>query len=93
MDNPIFLDLSEKPSFEGLYNLSRMELANVYGLLWLSVSTDNLVKVARKRLLDALSKDERKKGIEHALHSFGPVTDADMIAADIRIGIFPERSF
>lgn len=72
-----------EPSFEAI----------AYGLLWRSLSDSSLVKTARHALRSSLSKEEQKAGIAWVVENHGPVTTADMIAADIRCGIFPERSY
>ncbi len=63
-----------------------------YGILWRECSTSVHAKAARKELFDALSHEERRAGIAWAMEAFGPMSDAEMIAADIRVGVFPEKS-
>lgn len=62
-----------------------------YGLLWRSPSTDHYVFTARQWLLDGLSKDERYEAIAWAIKEYGAMRTADVISADIRMGIFPEK--
>lgn len=75
--------MSEAPSFEAI----------AYGLLWRTTSDNSLVRTARHALRSALSKDEQKAGIAWVVKNHGPVTISDLIASDIRSGIFPERSY
>ncbi len=76
-------DMTHCPSFEAI----------AYGLLWRSLSDNSLVKTARHALRSTLSKEEQKAGIAWVVENHGPVTTADLIAADIRCEIFPERSY
>ncbi len=76
-------DMTHCPSFEAI----------AYGFLWRSLSDNSLVKTARHALRSALSKEEQKAGIAWVVENHGPMTTADLIAADIRCGIFPERSY
>lgn len=63
-----------------------------YALLWRSTSDCPLVHRARKVLLGALSHEEQRHAIAWVLAMAGPMTDAEMIAADMRAGVFPRRS-
>ena len=63
-----------------------------YGILWRECTTSLYAKAARKELFDSLSHEERRVGIAWAMDIFGPMTDAEMIAADIRVGAFPNKS-
>lgn len=64
-----------------------------YALLWRSKSGDNLVNKARGRLLETLTKEEQRDAIAWVLVAVGPMTDAEIIAADMRAGVFPRRSY
>ena len=64
-----------------------------YAALWRSQCTDKWSRAARQALLDGLTKDERRDAIKWLIESFGPIQDGEMIAADIRLGTFPERSY
>jgi hypothetical protein len=66
--------------------------SRAYGMLWRDPSGSALSRGARKELFDALSPEERRDGITYAVEMFGPMTDAEMIAADIRVGVFPNKS-
>lgn len=63
-----------------------------YGILWRECTTSLHAKAARKELFDSLSHEERRTGIAWAMDIFGPMSDAEMIAADIRVGTFPNMS-
>lgn len=64
-----------------------------YALLWGSQCHDNWSRGARQALLDGLTKDERRDAIGWLIESYGPISDGEMIAADIRLGTFPQRSY
>jgi hypothetical protein len=64
-----------------------------YGVLWREVNdTSPLIREARMQLRDSLTQEERRVGIAWAIEAFGPVTDMEAIAADMRAGVFPQRS-
>jgi len=63
-----------------------------YGILWRDPSVSLYSRGARKELFNALSHEDRRAGIAWAMEAFGPMSDAEMIAADIRIGVFPKKS-
>lgn len=63
-----------------------------YGILWREPTTSIYAKAARKELFNALSHEDRRAGIAWAMEAFGPMSDAEMIAADIRVGVFPQMS-
>lgn len=63
-----------------------------YGILWRDPSTSMFSRAARSELFMALSHEERRAGIAWAIEMFGPMTESEMIAADIRVGIFPQKS-
>jgi hypothetical protein len=44
-------------------------------------------------LYDALSLEERRAAIAQIIEDEGAPSDAEMIAIDMQLGIFPERSF
>lgn len=75
--------MTDRPSFEAI----------AYGCLWRCLSDSRLVKTARHALRSSLSKEEQKAGIAWVIENYGPVTISDLIAADIRCGIFPERGY
>lgn len=70
-----------------------INIEHAYGLLWLELSPLPLVKQARHALFAALSLQQRKNGIAWAVETYGPITNQQIIAADIRDGIFPNRSY
>jgi hypothetical protein len=64
-----------------------------YGVHWREVNdTSPLIREARMQLRDSLTQEERRIGIAWAIKAFGPVTDMEAIAADMRAGVFPQRS-
>lgn len=63
-----------------------------YGILWRDPHGSMFSRGARKELFDALSHEERRAGIAWAMEAFGPMTDSEMIAADMRVGVFPKKS-
>jgi hemolysin-activating ACP:hemolysin acyltransferase len=63
-----------------------------YGILWRDPSTSMFSRAARSELFKALSHEERRAGIAWAIEIFGPMTGSEMIAADMRVGIFPQKS-
>lgn len=63
-----------------------------YGLLWRDTSESMFSRGARRELLAVLSHEERRAGIAWAMEMFGPMTNSEMIAADIRAGVFPQKS-
>jgi hypothetical protein len=63
-----------------------------YGILWRDPSSSIHSKAARKELFDALSHEERRAGIAWAMDLFGPMSDREMMMADMRVGVFPNRS-
>ena len=63
-----------------------------YGMLWRDTSNSVLSRGARKELFDVLTHEERRAGIAYAMEMFGPMSDNEIIAADIRIGVFPNKS-
>lgn len=63
-----------------------------YGILWREATTSVHAKAARKELFNSLSHEERRAGIAWAMEAFGPMSDGEMIAADIRVGVFPLMS-
>ena len=67
-------------------------IQKAYGLLWRTVTDSLIVNEARKELFGILSKDERRAGIAWAIEVHGPITTHEMIAADMRAGVFPEKS-
>lgn len=71
-------------------NLSSAQMA--YALLWRSKSEDPMVHRARKVLLGNMSHDEQRQAIGWVLALIGPMTNSEMIAADMRVGVFPRRS-
>jgi hypothetical protein len=63
-----------------------------YALLWRYSNRASAV-VARRHLYDALSLEERRAAIAQIIEDEGAPSDAEMIAIDMQLGIFPERSF
>ena len=63
-----------------------------YGILWRDPATTTFSSCARRALFEALSHEERRAGITWAMEMFGPMTANEMIAADIRVGVFPNKS-
>jgi hypothetical protein len=57
-----------------------------YGLLWRSAAKDHHVFEARHLLLNSLTPEQRKAGITWARATYGPMTDAEVMSADIRCG-------
>jgi hypothetical protein len=70
--------------------LSSVQIA--YALLWRSDADCGLVHTARRVLLGALSHDEQRKAVAWVIASMGPMTTQELIAADMRTGVFPRRS-
>jgi hypothetical protein len=64
-----------------------------YALLWRSKTGDHLINQARRLLSAAMTKEEQRDAIAWVLAEVGPMTDAEMVAADMRVGVFPRRSF
>lgn len=71
-------------------NISSAQMA--YALLWRSKSEDALVNCARKVLLGSLDYEQQREAIAWVLTMVGPMTNSEMIAADIRADVFPRRS-
>lgn len=71
--------------------LSPVQVA--YALLWRTHTDDALVHRARKELLNALSKDEQRQAVKWVVEAFGPMQTKELIAADIRAGVFPQKSY
>lgn len=63
-----------------------------YGLLWRSVNDDKLVHAARRELYAVLTLEERRAAIAWVLATQGAMTTNEIIAADIRVGQFPQSS-
>ena len=63
-----------------------------YGILWREPHPSMFSRSSRKVLFDALSWEERRAGIAWAMDAFGPMSDSEMIAADMRVGVFPKKS-
>jgi hemolysin-activating ACP:hemolysin acyltransferase len=63
-----------------------------YGILWRDGSPSLFSKSARNELFENLTHEERRAGIAWAMDSFGPMSDSEMISADIRAGVFPNKS-
>lgn len=59
----------------------------VYAYLWRSKTGDYLVNRARRVLLETLTKEEQRDAIAWVLVAVGPMTDAEMVAADMRAGV------
>ena len=64
-----------------------------YALLWRSLAECPYAKRARQELLASMSEDEQREAIAWLVQEVGPVTDREMIAADMRAGVFPRRSY
>ena len=64
-----------------------------YGLLWRSSVQDQNVLEARKCLLNTLTVDERREGVKWVMEHFGLMPTSELIAADIRVGVFPSKSY
>lgn len=64
-----------------------------YALLWRSMTDCALAHRARCELLNALSKDEQREAITWVVEAFGPMQTRELIAADMRAGVFPQRSY
>lgn len=64
-----------------------------YGCLWRYATDCHAVNSARASLRDSLSTEEAKAGIAWAIKQWGPMSTRELIAADIRGGWFPEKSF
>jgi hypothetical protein len=77
---------------ERIYGAEPTPAQKAYGALWREVHDTPLVREARLQLRDSLTQEERRTGIAWALEAFGPVSTSEMIAADMRAGIFPQRS-
>lgn len=86
-----YAQLEEDFPMDQTKNLHEAAL-RAYGALWRDVSTDSISGVARRLLRDVLTKEDRAKGVAWALKEFGPVSDYEAIAFDIRAGVFPEKS-
>jgi hypothetical protein len=63
-----------------------------YGLLWRDPAPSMFSRDARQQLFGALSHEERRAGTAWAMEHYGPMTQNEMIAADMRVGVFPEKS-
>lgn len=63
-----------------------------YGLLWRDPAPSLFARDARKQLFSALSHEERRAGIAWVTEHYGPMATNEMIADDIRVGVFPEKS-
>jgi hypothetical protein len=72
---------------------AKADVERAYGLLWRSLSDDPLVHAARKKLRDSLTAEQRKAGVAWAVDACGPMSDSELIAADMRAGVFPQRSY
>lgn len=64
-----------------------------YALLWRSKSGDSFVNKARAALLATLTREEQREAIAWILAAFGPMQTNELIAADMRVGVFPQRSY
>lgn len=63
-----------------------------YGILWRDSSNSMFSHNARRELFDALTHEERRAGIAWAMEMYGPMSENEMISADIRVGMFPRKS-
>lgn len=78
---------------ERIYGPDPTPAQKAYGALWREVNDSSpLIREARLQLRDSLSHDERRAGVAWAITVFGPVSDSEAIAADMRAGVFPQRS-
>lgn len=57
-----------------------------YGRLWRCMVSDPAVHAARRDLHEALDYNGRLRGIAWVLQDTGPVTDAELVAIDMRDG-------
>jgi hypothetical protein len=64
-----------------------------YALLWRTHTDDAFVHRARCELLNTLTKDEQREAIKWVVEAYGPMHTRELIAADIRAGVFPQRSY
>jgi len=64
-----------------------------YALLWRSKSDCRFVNQARRELLATLTLDEQRAAVKWVIEANGPMQANELIAADIRAGVFPQRSF
>ena len=64
-----------------------------YALLWRCKSDDRLVNQARRELLDAMTRDEQREAVTWVVEEFGPMQTKELIAADMRAGVFPQKSY
>lgn len=67
-------------------------MAKAYALLWRSSQCDFFTGRARTALLEYLTKDEQREGIAWVIKTFGEMSTSELIAADIRAGVFPAKS-
>ena len=63
-----------------------------YALLWRSSTEDPFAKRARAALLPSLTREERHAAVQWVLKEYGGMSTNELIAADMRAGVFPERS-
>ena len=70
--------------------LSAVQVA--YGLLWRSVTDDQKVNAARRELFSVLTLEDRRAAIAWVIEVHGSMTTNEIIAADIRVGQFPQKS-
>jgi hypothetical protein len=73
-------------------SIDREIMAKAYGLLWRSGNPDFFAGRARTVLLEHLTKDEQREGIAWVINTFGEMSTSELIAADIRAGVFPSKS-
>lgn len=64
-----------------------------YALLWRSPTDCALAHRARRELLNSLTKDEQREATAWVVEAFGPMQTKELIAADIRAGVFPQKSY
>jgi hypothetical protein len=64
-----------------------------YALLWRSKSDDRLVNQARRELLETMTREEQREAVTWVIEEFGFMQTNELIAADIRVGVFPRRSY
>ena len=76
----------------GMFERQVTPAQRAYGLLWRTFTDLPFVHMARRELFEALSKEERYAGIAWAIDKYGTMPTQQMIAADMQIGQFPERS-
>lgn len=85
------LNSGEKCDICGARRLTAVQRA--YALLWRCKSDDRFVNQARRELLETMTRDDQREAVNWVVEEFGPMQTNELIAADMRASVFPQRSY